>query len=73
MWNHHQGDLADHSEKFLDWGQQVRKADFVITEERDLSKVVQNTYFEASENDHARLLETSINYRQLIDVDHLYL
>lgn len=58
LWNHRQGDLADHSEKFLDWAQQVGKAEFVVTEEGDLSKVTQNTNFEVSEGQKDSLLET---------------
>lgn len=57
LWNHRQGDLADHSEKFLDWAQQVKKADFIVTEEKDLSKVVQNTNFEVSESQKPRILD----------------
>jgi hypothetical protein len=57
LWNHRQGDLADHSEKFLDWAQHVKKADFIVTEEKDLSKVVQNNNFEISEGQKPQLLE----------------
>jgi len=57
LWNHRQGDLADHSEKFLDWAQGVKKARFIVTEEKDLSKVVENTDFEVSEAQKDPLLE----------------
>ena len=58
LWNHRQGDLADHSEKFLDWAQGVKKAAFIVTQESDLSKVVENTDFEVSEMQKDALFDT---------------
>jgi hypothetical protein len=66
LWNHRQGDLADHSEKFLDWAHYVKKADFVVTEERDLGKVVQNTDFEYSESQKDLLFENLQNVTQTL-------
>ena len=48
IWNHKQGDLIDHFEKFYDWAESIGKAKFIIDNARDVKRVFDNHDFRNS-------------------------
>lgn len=48
IWNHKQGDLIDHFEKFHDWAESVGKSEFIIDNVHNVKRVFDNNDFRNS-------------------------